>query len=176
MQTTTAPAEARFRAMGSDVHVLVVDGPPDLLGRARDRVGELERRWSRFRPDSEISRLNTLAGSPVQVSPVTLGLVQRALQGARATGGRYDPTVLGDLLRAGYDRTLEQLGDAPAAGGSPLTRGYDRIVIDPGRVVGHPPGRGRPGSGRHRQGVCRRSAGRGAASRGCGRGVRQPRR
>ena len=131
MPTTTAPAEARFRAMGSDVHVLVVDGPPDLLGRARDRVGELERRWSRFRPDSEISRLNTLAGSPVQVSPVTLGLVQRALQGARATGGRYDPTVLGDLLRAGYDRTLEQLGDAPAAGGSPLTRGYDRIVIDP---------------------------------------------
>jgi len=50
MPTTTAPAEARFRAMGSDVHVLVVDGPPDLLGRARDRVGELERRWSRFRP------------------------------------------------------------------------------------------------------------------------------
>ena len=88
MPTTTAAAELRFRAMGCDVHVLVVDGPADLLQLARDRVEEQERRWSRFRPDSEISRLNQLAGSPVQVSPVTLGLVRRAIEGAGVTGGR----------------------------------------------------------------------------------------
>jgi FAD:protein FMN transferase len=130
MPTTMAAAELRFRAMGSDVHVVVVDGPPDLPRLARDRVEELERRWSRFRPDSEISRLNTLAGSPVHVSPVTLGLVQRALQGARVTGGRFDPTVLGDLLRAGYDRTFEQLADHGTAGRSPLRRGWAGIVVD----------------------------------------------
>jgi thiamine biosynthesis lipoprotein len=98
---------------------------------ARDRVEELERRWSRFRPDSEISRLNALAGSPMAVSPETLGLIGRALEGARVTGGRYDPTVLGDLLRAGYDRSFEEVGAAGAAGGgSPLGRGWARVVVD----------------------------------------------
>jgi FAD:protein FMN transferase len=130
MPTTAAVAELRFQAMGGDVHVLVVNGSPDLLQLARDRVQELERRWSRFRPDSEISRLNTLAGSPVHVSPATLGLIRRALQGARVTGGRYDPTVLGDLLRAGYDRTFEQLADHATAGRSPLARGYGGVTVD----------------------------------------------
>ena len=130
MSTMVAPAELRFRAMGSDVHVLV-DGPPALLQVARDRVEELERRWSRFRPDSEISRLNALAGSAMVVSPETLGLVGRALEGARVTGGRFDPTVLGDLLRAGYDRTFEALGgDGAGGGGSPLGRGWAQVVVD----------------------------------------------
>ena len=72
MTTMMSPAELRFRAMGSDVHVLV-NGPAALLETARDRVEELERRWSRFRPDSEISRLNALAGTPMAVSAETLG-------------------------------------------------------------------------------------------------------
>jgi thiamine biosynthesis lipoprotein len=131
MATMVAPAELRFRAMGTDVHVLV-NGPADLLQVARDRVEELERRWSRFRPDSEISRLNALAGSPMAVSPETLGLVGRALEGARVTGGRYDPTVLGDVLRAGYDRSFEELGNGHGAGGgSPLGRGWARVIVDP---------------------------------------------
>ena len=130
MTTMVAPAELRFRAMGSDVHVLV-NGPAGLLQAARDRVEELERRWSRFRADSEISRLNALADSPMAVSPETLGLVGRALEGARVTGGRYDPTVLGDVLRAGYDRSFEEVGAAGAAGGgSPLGRGWARVVVD----------------------------------------------
>jgi FAD:protein FMN transferase len=126
----TAPAELRFRAMGCDVHVLVVGGPRGLARLARDRVEELERRWSRFRPGSEISRLNRLAGSPVHVSPVTLGLVRRALEGAAVTGGRYDPTVLGDVLRAGYDRPFERLTGDPAGGRSRLGRGWDRVEVD----------------------------------------------
>jgi hypothetical protein len=133
MTTMVAPAELCFRAMGSDDHVLV-NGPACLLQVARDRVEELERRWSRFRPDSEISRLNALAGAPMAVSPDTLGLVGRALEGARVTGGRYDPTVHGDVLRAGYDRTFEELGGAgTAGGGSPLGRGWVRVVVDAAR-------------------------------------------
>jgi FAD:protein FMN transferase len=128
--------------MGCDVHV-VVDGPRQLLQLARDRVEELERRWSRFQPGSEISRLNLLAGSPVQVSPVTLGLVRRALQGARATGGRYDPTVLGDVLRAGYDRSFEQLAGHDPHAGSSLGRGWAEIVVDPaGSAITLPAGVG----------------------------------
>lgn len=123
-------AETRFRAMGSDAHVIVVGGPLSLLDLARGFIEELEERWSRFRPTSEISRLNDLAGTAVRVSAETVGLVQRALEGARITEGRYDPTVLGAVLRAGHDRSFELLGDQPPRNESPLGSGYEGIVVD----------------------------------------------
>src|SRR5262249_36189765 len=92
--------ERTFRAMGTEVHVVLVDGAASLLDRAYERIDELERRWSRFDADSEISTLNREAGHPVRVSPETRELVQRALEAWHVTGGVYDPTVLGDLLRA----------------------------------------------------------------------------
>jgi thiamine biosynthesis lipoprotein ApbE len=126
-------AAAHFRAMGADVQVLVVGGPPSLLDEARELVEALEARWSRFRPTSEISRLNQLAGRPVRVSQETLTLVRRALDGASVTAGRYDPTVLGAVLRAGYDRSFELLAANPPPGRSPLGLGYRRIAVDAAR-------------------------------------------
>lgn len=75
-------AETRFRAMGSDVHVVLAGGSLRLLEDAREMAERLEGLWSRFRPGSEISRLNDLAGVPVSVSPETLALVQRAVEDA----------------------------------------------------------------------------------------------
>jgi FAD:protein FMN transferase len=123
-------AEARFRAMGSDVHVVVVGGSLPLLDVARDATLDLEARWTRFRPDSEVSRLNDLAGLPVHVSTATRTLVERALVGAQVTQGRFDPTVLGSMLRAGYDRSFELLDDETSDGASPLLSGWEDIVID----------------------------------------------
>src|SRR5689334_23292135 len=100
------PAERRFRAMGSDGHILIV-GPERLADRAQARIIELERRWSRFDEHSEVSALNRHAGVPVVVSSETVELVERALDAWRLTHGWFDPTVLGDLVRAGYDRTFD---------------------------------------------------------------------
>ncbi len=151
-------AELRFRAMGCEVHVLIAGGRPELLETSRELLDDLERRWSRFRDDSEVSLLNRRAGRPVRVSRQTVRLVARALEGARVTGGRYDPTVLGAVVRAGYDRSFElldgggaggpgwshpagsalDLDDAAAGGvgsshpaGSALDLGWERIVVDP---------------------------------------------
>src|SRR6266567_2096716 len=124
-------AEARFRAMGSDVRIVVVGGPAALPGMAWRFVEDLEARWSRFRPDSEISRLNRSSGRPVPVSGPTLRLVELAAEGARVTGGRYDPTVLGAVVRAGYDRSFELLSGRSSGAGSPLVQGYEGILIDP---------------------------------------------
>ena len=95
--------------MGTDVSVIVVGGPIGLLERARSRVEQLEQMWSRFRPDSEISRLNSNGGLPVRVSPETVELVERAVEGWHLSGGAFDPTLLGPLVEAGYDRTFEEV-------------------------------------------------------------------
>ncbi len=115
--------------MGSDGHLVVVGGSPRLVDQALDRIEQLEGRWSRFRPDSEISRLNACAGRPLRVSSDTVELIERATAAWRLSGGAFDPTVLGPMLRAGYDRTFDELDESrpgsAAPPGSPL---------DPGRL------------------------------------------
>ena len=107
MRTQTERSiHARFHAMGTDAHIVVVDGPDTLLDLARSTLGELEGRWSRFRPDSEVSALNRHAGHPVLVSTDTYDLVAKALHAWRATDGRFDPTVGDALIALGYDRDL----------------------------------------------------------------------
>ena len=133
--------EVRFKAMGSDGHVLVVGGPAGLGERARSRIDELEQRWSRFRPESEISELNENAGSAVDVSDDTIELITRAIEAWRITGGTFDPTVLGAMLRAGYARSFEQLPPNVAPTMSDLVIACTDIEID-GRAVRLPAGTG----------------------------------
>jgi len=115
--------------MGTDAQIIVVGGPVGLEQRARDRIADLERRWSRFVDDSEISTLNRSAGAPVKVSEETVELVQRATEAWRLTSGLFDPTVLGAVLRAGYDRSFESLGSSTRPGTSDLELGAAGIEI-----------------------------------------------
>src|SRR5689334_16393053 len=93
-------SELRFRAMGTDVHLSAL-GDPGLLVDARARIEDLERRWSRFLVDSELSRLNRAAGRPVAVDDETFSLVALAVHAWRETGGRFDPTVLDAVCAEG---------------------------------------------------------------------------
>jgi thiamine biosynthesis lipoprotein len=129
----------RFRAMGTDVEVLAVgadDAAMDTLGAlAVDALEAREARWSRFRPTSELCRINDAAGAPVVVAPDTFALVALAVDAWRTTGGRYDPTVLAALEAAGYDRDFDAVardGD-DAVGQRPAVPGCDGVQLD--RVV-----------------------------------------
>jgi thiamine biosynthesis lipoprotein len=115
MAADRAPAttELRFRAMGSECHLIVVGGDPTAADTARSRIGMLEQRWSRFIPTSEVSALNRSQGVPLLVSADTQELVSRAIEAKGLTGGRFDATVLGALIRAGYDRPFEELPANP---------------------------------------------------------------
>lgn len=96
--------------MGSSARVIVIGGPPGLVRRAEDRVADLELRWSRFLPHSELSRLNDAPhGRPTIVSPDTFLLLDRAVQAWKLTDGRFDPTVLDALVAHGYHRTFTEL-------------------------------------------------------------------
>jgi thiamine biosynthesis lipoprotein len=128
--------------MGTQVELLTVGAPSGALAAAQRRLAELEARWSRFRPSSEISTLNRAAGRPVAVSPETLTLVALAVLGWQATGGRFDPTVLDALEAAGYDRSFDQLpadrhgtaDNRPALGPAPGLAGI-RIDTEAGTVT-----------------------------------------
>jgi FAD:protein FMN transferase len=119
--------------MGTDVTVLVLDGPADAATHAADTIERLEQLWSRFRPTSELCVLNAApASSPVVVAAETFALVERAVRAWRITGGRYDPTVLPAVVAAGYDRDFDAVaseGAGPAADAAP-TPGCAGIVLD----------------------------------------------
>ena len=92
---------------------------------------ELEARWSRFESSSEISQLNASAGVPLVVSAPTVALIELGIEGWRVTNGCFDPTVLGDVMRAGYDRSFCDITDATArVASSSFRRGCDGIEID----------------------------------------------
>jgi thiamine biosynthesis lipoprotein len=102
-----------FRAMGTTVELHVdADDAAAALAAAEAEFERLEQVMSRFRPDSELSRLNE-AGS-LEVSADLAEVVELALAARERTAGRFDPTVHDALVGAGYDRTFEEL---PAARG-----------------------------------------------------------
>jgi thiamine biosynthesis lipoprotein len=61
---------------------------------------------SRFRPDSELAWVNAHAGAPVALSCLLAQAVRVALDAARSSAGRVDPTLGVQLQAAGYDRTF----------------------------------------------------------------------
>jgi thiamine biosynthesis lipoprotein len=78
------------------------------VAAARSWARQLEGLLSRFREDSELSRLNRRSGASVRVHPVLWHALRWALWASRRTGGLYDPTVLDRLEAAGYRTSFEQ--------------------------------------------------------------------
>jgi thiamine biosynthesis lipoprotein len=104
-------ATAVWEALGSSVVLRLTD--PAALTSARGAVvaelDAVDETCSRFRADSELSRLNEAAGRRVQVSPLLLEAVELALRAARLTDGALDPTIGRALELAGYDRDFRLL-------------------------------------------------------------------
>lgn len=90
-----------FPCMGSQARVMV-DGPPAAADTVRAWLEAFEVRLSRFREDSELSALNRDPRERVPASPLLRDLVAAGLWAAQRTGGLVDPTLLGDIERAGY--------------------------------------------------------------------------
>lgn len=130
-------ATADDRALGAGVRVVVTRA--DRLRAAKDAVDGVLRAidlaCSRFRPDSELSRVNANSEKEAQVSALLVRAVGVALQAARQTDGAVDPTVGRAIRVAGYDRDYDQL---PADGGPLLLTatavpGWQSVRLDPVR-------------------------------------------
>ncbi len=157
MPTSAAPTLGTVaELMGTTAHV-VLTGPsaPD-EGSGIERLRQLETRWSRFRDDSEVSRLNAAGGAPCVVSPDTATLIEMVRWAWYHTAGLFDPTVLDAVRAAGYDRSFDELSitadalpsasepsetlPAPGAGGitvdptTGLVQLPDDVRLDPGGI------------------------------------------
>jgi FAD:protein FMN transferase len=113
-----AVTELTFRVMASDAQVILVDPAAGAEEYARARLEELERRWSRFVPASDVSRLNTSPDAFLMVSADTIALLETMKHARQVTAGRYDPTLLGAIIAAGYSTSIDGSGKTSCRAGS----------------------------------------------------------
>lgn len=120
-----------FDAMGTEVELLLdADEDAGAFAAAEREFRRLEALLSRFRPDSELSRLNR-AGE-LRVGPELLELTELALTARERTLGRFDPTVHDALAGAGYDRSFELAAATPGSAPRERPRCGGRIEVDHG--------------------------------------------
>lgn len=126
----------RFRVMGTHASLTVVGGPDGLIDSLEGRLHGLEHAWSRFLPNSELSRLNHRSGEPVEVSDDMRELVATMVRGHRLTQGAFDPTLMPALVAEGYASSLVTperttvLPEGAALRGKPT-----EILVDQNTVV-----------------------------------------
>jgi thiamine biosynthesis lipoprotein len=109
-----APAEdigtRTFPALGTFASLLVTDRRSLELayGLLAGELLAVDMACSRFRPDSELWRVNHAGGHPVGIGPLLTQALATALTAARITDGDVDPTCGQSLARLGYDRDFAQ--------------------------------------------------------------------
>lgn len=102
---------AAFRAMNTDMDVAYLGcaDPLDLEDQIPDWFEFAEERFSRFRPQSELSYLNRSAGRICMVSETMLEVLLLAESYRKRTDGMFNPLILKALKAAGYDATFDQV-------------------------------------------------------------------
>jgi thiamine biosynthesis lipoprotein len=140
-----------FRAMGTDVTVTADGGDEETVSaRVAAIFDSAERRFSRFRADSELSALNRARG-PMEVSAELFEALTRARDYVEMTNGLFDPGIGATLAAIGYDRSFapgaldrEERDTMPRAGSllelvlDPETRTVERpedVRIDLGGII-----------------------------------------
>lgn len=112
--------------MGSEAEFTVVGGPEGLADNCVRFAAQLEQLWSRFRADSELSRLS--AGEPVDVNDLTRELFDRMRRAHQLTDGAFDPTLLREVIELGYAESMvDNPGEAVPA---PATQPSNASIVD----------------------------------------------
>jgi FAD:protein FMN transferase len=113
--------------MGGTAEITIVGGSQNLLRRAFELATYCEELWSRFIRTSDISRLNWAGGKATEVDLLTVRLIRAMQTGYVVTNGDFDPTLLPDLIAAGY---IGSRVDASRISSVPST------ALSPGNVTG----------------------------------------
>ena len=91
-----------FQAMGTSFFCILVGANEEICDAVYALANELESKWSRFVPDSEVMVLNNNPDSMHLVSDATLRLVSEMKLGFELTQGLYSANILSDLIDLGF--------------------------------------------------------------------------
>jgi FAD:protein FMN transferase len=123
-----SPEQHRFRGMGVDV---VVRGATDEeLAEVRRLFESWDGVFSRFKPESELNRVNETLSPVVLLSRLFAHVLREALEAAAATDGLVDPTLGSAIVAAGYDRDFDLLRDDSRPLGAPVPGCWRSLRLD----------------------------------------------
>ncbi len=141
--------QQEWSALGTSVVLKVTDPITAPAGRllVEQELARIDRTCSRFRADSELSRVNAAAGRLLRVSELFAEALDVALRAARLTEGDVDPALGEALVFAGYDRDWELMQGSDRSERTPalhrvrahLRRGWRAIELDRDRGLLHIP-------------------------------------
>jgi FAD:protein FMN transferase len=121
------------------VEVAVCGASDEELEAIRQLFEQWNRVFSRFQPDSELSRINRHPLEVVVLSRLFAYALRAGISAAAATNGLVDPTLGAAIEAAGYDRDFSELGDDERPPGPP-SHGTWRSLRLSGRLLSRPPG------------------------------------
>jgi thiamine biosynthesis lipoprotein len=100
--------------MASELHVVISGCSADstmsadsMYAEVVDLLDRYEQCWSRFLPDSDISRLNAAQGHAIAINSSTTTLVSAMVEAWQLTDGRFDPSMLPALIDCGYVSSID---------------------------------------------------------------------
>jgi len=96
--------------MNTEITLAAEGNPSDVqqgFEKAQHYIEDSERRFTRFSEDSELSQLNRAAGTWFTASPAMTFVISLAKQYVEQTEGLFNPSILPDLERIGYDRSMD---------------------------------------------------------------------
>jgi FAD:protein FMN transferase len=131
--TATEIAVSDWELWSTTARVCVTDAAA--LDHARrvavDVLADVDRAASRFRDDSEVSRL-PLGSSTI--SPTLAALLAAALDAAAVSGGAVDPTLGGAMRAIGYDRDITLVRSTGTTAQWSRAAGWESLTLDGRRL------------------------------------------
>src|SRR5215467_10584020 len=117
----TIVVEQKARIMGTDVSVHLAVLPAkqaraqQVIEQCMKWLRKVDKRLTRFDPQSELCQLNASPGRWRQVSPLLFQATKVALAGAANSDGLFDPALAGQMEASGYDRDFDLLSRSASA-------------------------------------------------------------
>ncbi len=128
----------QFYAMASDCAVHLCGETAEYLepvaAAAEVEVRRIETRYSRYRADSELARINAVAmtGGSIEIDAETVGLISYARACFAKSDGAFD--ITSGLLRTVWDFSASRLPDQESIDAVLPFIGLDKVAISDGRI------------------------------------------
>lgn len=102
MHLKTPNQRIDFQAMGTSFFCILVGANESICESVHDLAVDLESKWTRYQPNSEVMLLNNNPDTPIPVSDATLRLISEMKFGFEVTQGLFSGRVLKKLMELGF--------------------------------------------------------------------------